>query len=146
MTTITRSMTIAAPVEAVFDTIAHVDRFAEAVPNVKDVEYLGETRRGVGTRFKETREIKGRVGTTVLEVTEYGENEKVRIVSDAGGTIWDTLFTVERFGEGTTQLGMVMEARPHTLFARISTPLVKGMVGKGIEADLVSVKEYCESL
>lgn len=145
MATITRSMTIAAPVETVFDTIAHVDRFAEAVPDVKDVEYLGETRRGVGTRFKETREIKGRVGTTVLEVTEYGENEKVRIVSDAGGTIWDTLFTVEQSGEGT-KLDMVMEARPHTLLARISTPLVKGMVGKGIEADLVSVKEYCESV
>lgn len=145
MATITRSMTIAAPVETVFDTIAHVDRFAEAVADVKDVEYLGETRRGVGTRFKETREIKGRVGTTVLEVTEYGENEKVRIVSDAGGTIWDTLFTVEQADEGT-KLDMVMEARPHTLLARISTPLVKGMVAKGIEADLVSVKEYCESV
>lgn len=144
MTTTTRTVSIDAPVDRVFDVVAHVDRFAEAVPNIKDVEFLSESRRGEGTRFRETREMKGREGSTILEVTEYVENERVRIVSDAGGTIWDTLFTVRPEGEASTELEMVMEARPHTLVARISTPLIRGMVSKGIESDLDAVKEFCE--
>lgn len=87
--------------------------------------------------------MNGRVASTVLEVTEYEENERVRLISDAGGTIWDTLFTTEP-RNGGTELAMVMEARPHTLLARISTPMIKGMVAKAIEADLDAVKEYCE--
>lgn len=144
MTTTTRSVIIGAPVERVFDAVAHSDRFSDAVPSIRDVEFLSDTRRGVGTRFKETREMNGRVASTVLEVTEYEENERVRLISDAGGTIWDTLFTTEP-SNGGTELAMVMEARPHTLLARISTPMIKGMVAKAIEADLDAVKEYCET-
>ena len=143
MAVITRTVTIESPVENVFDVVAHVDSFSAAVPAIDKVEFLSEQRRGVGTRFRETREVNGRTGTTTLEVTEYVENERVRIVSDAGGTIWDTLFTTRSNDEGT-DLTMVMEARPHTLLARISTPMIKGMVAKGIEADLVAVKAHCE--
>ena len=144
MTTTSRSISIDAPVARVFDTVAHIERFSEAVPSIKDVEFLSDERRGVGTRFKETREKNGREASTVLEVTEYVENGHVRIVSDAGGAIWDTLFTT-RPAEGGTELGMVMEARPHRLLARISTPMIKGMVARAIEDDLEAVKEYCET-
>lgn len=143
MSTITRTVSIVAPVEDVFGTVARIDSFSKAVPAIKDVEFLSDVHEGVGTRFKETREMNGRTGSTVLEVTEYEENEKVRIVSDAGGTVWDTVFTT-RPASGGTELTMVMEARPHTLLARITTPMVKGMVVKGIAADLEAVKQYCE--
>lgn len=144
MTTTSRSITIDAPVEKVFDAVAHVDRFSEAVPSIREVEYLSESHRGVGTRFKETREANGREASSVLEVTEYVVNDRVRIVSDAGGAIWDTLFTT-RVNDGGTELAMVMEARPHKLLARLSTPMIKGMVTRAIEADLEAVKEYCET-
>lgn len=143
MATIARSVTISAPVETVFDAIAHVENFSRAVPAVHSVEFLSTTQRGVGTRFEETRETNGRVGKTVLEVTEYVENERVRIVSDAGGALWDTLFTTMGTADGT-ELMMVMDARPHTILARITTPMVKGLVAKGIDADLSAVKSYCE--
>lgn len=86
MATTTRSVSIAAPVDRVFDAVAHV-----------------------------------------------------------GGTIWDTLFTVASGPDGDTELKMAMTARPHTLLARITTPLIEGVVGKGVEADLASVKEFCEA-
>ena len=46
------------------------------------------------TRFRETRVMKGREASTVLEVTEYESPRRIRLVSDEGGTIWDTVFTV----------------------------------------------------
>ena len=143
MTTITLTRDIDAPVDKVFETIAEIENYSTAVPHIKKVEFLSDRQSGVGTRFRETREIKGREASNVLEVTEYEPNDRVRIVSDSHGTVWDTLFTTSSSGDGT-RLDMVMEARPHGLFARLTTPLMKGMIKKEIAKDLDLVKAYCE--
>ena len=80
----------------VFRTVAHVEQFSQAVPGILRVEFLSEVKSGVGARFRETRMMMGREASTELEVTEYVENERVRIVSEAGGALWDTVFTVVR--------------------------------------------------
>lgn len=73
---------IDAPIERVFSTVAHIENFAKAVPQIVATEFLTDVTSGVGTRFRETRLMHGRETTTVLEVTEYAENERVRIVAD----------------------------------------------------------------
>lgn len=138
------SRTIAAPVDRVFRTIADVREFSAAVPDIIRTELLSETRSGVGTRFRETRRFGKREAATELEVTEYEANQRVRIVSDAGGTVWDSLFTV-RPAAGGTELELVMDARPHTLLARITTPLMQGMIRRAIERDMDAVQTYCEA-
>lgn len=139
------SKTIQAPKDVVFATISDVSNFSKAVPHILEVEFLTEQRNGLGSRFRETREMNGRKATTELEVTEFVENERVRMVSDAGGTIWDTLFSVSSEGDAT-RLDVVMDARPHRFLARLVTPLIKGMVSKAVEKDIDAVKAYCESL
>jgi carbon monoxide dehydrogenase subunit G len=140
---ITTTRYIEAPPEAVFTVIANMQNWAEAVPDVVRVEMLSDTTTGVGTRFRETRLMKGKEATTELEVTEYVENERIRIVADTGGTIWDSVHTVtpER---GGTELELSMDARPHTFLARLITPFVKPMLGKALAKDLDAVKLYCE--
>lgn len=139
--TVTRS--IDAPVDVVFRTVAHVEQFSQAVPGILRVEFLSEVKSGVGARFRETRVMMGREASTELEVTEYVENERVRIVSEAGGALWDTVFTVAPDGEGT-ELKMVMEARPRSMGARMTLPLIIGTVRKAIEQDMDAVKSFCE--
>ena len=100
----------------------------------------------MGARFRETRLMGGRRATTELEVTEYVPDERVRFVSDQGGTIWDTTFTVEPGPDGrATRLVLVMEARPYKLVSRLVTPLMKGVVAKAIATDLDAVKAYAEA-
>ncbi len=139
--------TIDAPVADVFDTVAHIDRYAKAIPHITDVEFLTDQREGVGTRFTETRVLRGRQASSTLEVTEYVEDERVRLVSDEGGTIWDTVFTVEPVvGEPErTELKLVMDARPYTFVARILNPLTKGIIRRAIEGDMDAVKAHCEA-
>ncbi len=140
------SRTVDAPVGVVFSTVADISNFSKAVPHIEHVEFLSEARTGVGARFRETRLMGSRKATTELEVTEYVQDERVRFVSDAGGTIWDTTFTVEPDPAGRgTRLAMVMEARPHKLLARLITPLMKSVVAKAIAADLDAVKAYAET-
>ena len=144
MTSFQATRTIDAAPETVFDTVAHIDTFSKALPHITNVEYLTDQTRGVGTRFRETRLFGKREGKTELEVTEYEPPSKVRLVSDAGGTVWDTVFMVSASDDGT-RLAMNMDARPHTFVARLITPLTSRVVRRALERDMDAVKEYCET-
>lgn len=135
---------IQAPVERVFQTLAQVENFAQAVPGITKIEFLSDQKYGVGTRFKETRMMNGKQAATELEVTELDENRSIRIVSEAGGTCWDTVFKVKP-SDGATEMSMQMDAFPQSLFARLLTPMIIGMVDKAVKADMDAVKDYCEA-
>jgi len=135
---------INAPVSFVFDVIAHVENFQKAVRHIINIEYLTDQRKGVGTRFRETRLMKKREMSTTIEVAQYKLNESVRMISDEGGTIWDSLFETHPEGN-STRLTLVMEARPHKFLAKIVTPLIIGMVSKAVESDMLAIKAYCEA-
>ena len=143
MTTYTSTRKIAAPVNLVFDTVSQITNFSEAIPQIVNVEFLSEQKSGLGTRFKETRLMNGREATTELEVTEFVPNERIRLVSDAGGTIWDTVFTVQPAGD-QVELDMVMNASAYKFTSRIMNIFIKGFVQRALEQDMDAVKEYCE--
>lgn len=134
---------IKAPIEKVFRTLASVEHFSEAVEGIEKIEFLSESKYGAGTRFRETRIMNGREASTELEVTELVENDYVRIVSDAGGTLWDTVFKVDPKGE-EVEMTMQMDVRPHDLFAKFLTPLILNMVGNAVASDMDAVKQHCE--
>ena len=85
-----------------------------------------------------------REAATELEVTEYVPNNHVRLVADAGGTVWDTVFTTKPDGDAVT-LTMVMDARAYKLLSKLLNPLLKGMIKKHIESDMDMVKAHCEN-
>ena len=141
---ITAMRQIRAPLERVFAVVADIENFRQAVPEILEVEFLTESRRGVGTRFRETRQMGKRKATVELEVTEYAENRHVRLESDAGGTIWDTVFRVKQRGEGQSTLTMDMEDKAYRFLARALSPMIRPMVRKAVERDMDAVKAYCE--
>ena len=142
MAWITVNRTIKAPICVVFGTVADIREMSKALPHVKSFEFLTDAATGVGTRFRETRLMKGREEVTEIEVTEYVENDRVRMVADSHGTVWDTVFSVSSDGTKTA-LTLTMDARPHTLTARMMTPLIRGMVAKAVEKDMDLVKAHC---
>ena len=143
MKAVSTTRTIQAPIEKVFQTLADVQNFRKAVTDITNIEFLTEQQQGVGTRFRETRVMKGKEHTVELEVTEHVENDRVRIVSDEQGTIWDTVFTVEQQGDAV-KMSMVMEVKPYKLKAKLATPLIMGFVSKAIESDMDEVVKFCE--
>ncbi len=140
--TITRN--INAPIEKVFQTVAHIENFSRAIPDIVDVEFLSDQKSGKGTRFREKRLMKGREASTELEVKEYEKNRHIRLVADSHGTVWDTLFSVEK-SNNNTKLTMTMEARPHSFLAKVMNKLMSSMIRKAIAKDMDAVKVYCES-
>ncbi|TQV69882.1 SRPBCC family protein [Exilibacterium tricleocarpae] len=134
---------IAAPPDVVFNTVADISQYAKAVRQIIRVEFLSETKTGVGTRFRETRMLAGREAATELEVTEFSPNERVRLVADSHGTVWDTVFTVTA-QQGQTELIAVMEGRAYRLLPKVMNWLIGGMVKKAVAKDMDLVKAYCE--
>ena len=143
MTRVTVRASIDAPVEVVFAAVTDIENLPATNPDIAKIEFLGERRSGVGTRFRETRMMKGKPAVTDLEVTEFVENERARMVTDSHGTVWDTLFTVRATG-GETELTIAMDARPHKLLPRVMVPIFKGMFRKGMVGHVEQVKAYCE--
>lgn len=144
MAQISLKRTINAPIDKVFQTVADISQFSKAIPHIVKVEFLSEQKSGVGTRFKETRLMKGKEAATELEVAEYIENERVRIVSDTHGTIWDTLFTMTQIDK-SVELVMVMEARAYKSLQKLMIPLVMSMIRRAIADDMDAVKKFCEN-
>ena len=135
--------TIDAPVDLVFQTISDIRNFSKAIPDIVHAEILSDVQTGVGTRFRETRLMKGREATTELEVTEYVENDRIRIVADSHGTVWDSVFTVKS-AQGQTTLELTMRANAYKLGAKLANPLMKSWLTKALESDMEAVKTYCE--
>lgn len=67
----------------------------------------------------------------------------MRLVSDEGGTIWDSVFTVSPV-DGGTELMLVMDAAPYTFKSKILVPIMKFVIRMGLVKDMDAVKEYCE--
>lgn len=134
---------ILAPADAVFRALTDIDVFAQKNPDIIKVDLLSDRKTGVGARFREHRRMGAREAATELECTDYVENESVRFVADQGGAVWDSVFTLKPSGRGTT-LTLEMEARPHSVMAKLATPMMMGMVSKAVARDMDAVKTYCE--
>jgi len=144
MTPIIVTRIIDASAEVVFATVSDIRQFSKALPHVVTFEFLSVVNRGVGARFRETRLVNGKEATTDLEITEYVENDRVRMVAESHGTVWDTLFTVTSEG-GSTTLTTKMDARADKLLPRVMNPLIRGITAKAVERDMDLVKAFCES-
>ena len=137
------SCEIAVPKEAAFALVADIQQYRKAVTYITDVEYHSEQTSGVGTRYTETRVMNGREASSVFEITEFEPPNRLRIVTDAGGTVWDSVFEFKENGGGTT-LEVAMEARAYRFFARIINFLIKGLIRKEMVKELDLAKEYLE--
>lgn len=144
MTRIAVQRTIQASPERVFRAVAHVEGLPESNPDVLRIEFLTEQKTGVGTRFRETRAMGKKEVQTDLEITEWSEPQQARMVTDQGGTVWDTEFRIVPKGDGC-ELTIDMDARPHKLGAKVMLPLIRGMITKGMNKHIDGLVEHCEA-
>jgi carbon monoxide dehydrogenase subunit G len=137
---------IQAPVATVFNTVADVRQLAQALPVITNVEFLTSTTSGVGTRYRQTRGTDSRAATYEMEVTEFVPNDHVRIVTQPGGTVWDSVFSVTPAGADRTALTLAMEGHTTRLLSRLLNFMIGGMLRRAIEADMDKIAAYCERI
>ena len=136
------SETIDAPLSDVFEFVSNPVLMSKAFPeSVKKMEVLSDHEQGVGSRFRETRLLRGREDVVEIETVEYVENEKVLSVADTGGSLWYTGFAVAA-GESGTVLTVSMEAQAKSVFVRIANFCMKPWLKKGGAQEMQGIKDY----
>jgi hypothetical protein len=73
----------------------------------------------------------------------YIENERIRIVNETHGTLWDSIFTVAS-DDGVTMLTMLMDATTNRFLPKLVLALVCLLIRKAVEKDIDGVKALCE--
>ena len=137
------SLTIRAPREEVFDLTTTVEDYAEVVPTIVGVEFLTEQRSGPGTRFRETRRLGRRATTSELEVADFDQPARVRLVAERAGARRETTLTYLNTRDGT-DLHLLVDVRPRSVLARVRSWFVRDPLAKDVEAELDAIEAYFE--
>ena len=101
MATIRVSREIGAPVEQVFGLFTDIERAAERVAGIREIEMMSTGPLNLGTRWIETREVMGRLDDAQMEITSFERNHMYTVTHSKGGVRIDTALTFEPVPVGT---------------------------------------------
>ncbi len=145
MTTVTVETHIKAPADAVFEAVSNIENIPTTMPDVVSVEFLGDQRSGVGTRFRETRSAGGKEMTFDLEVAGYDPAARtMRFVTDSHGTVWDTTVSVHEDGDASN-VTFAMACIGSTALKRMMNFLLQRLFRSGMVKHVAALKTYCEA-
>jgi hypothetical protein len=142
MATITVSNQIEAPVTEVFERFTDLDGSPTRVAGIKAIEMLTTGKFGPGTRWRETREVLGRLDTAEMEVTAFERNRTYTITHHKMAARIETVFTFAALNGGTrvnVELSLMGPGLPPGLLAPVEWAIA-GMVRDVLSQDLADLK------
>jgi len=147
MSTLTVSTTVAAPRERVFEDFTELEKAAERIPDITNLEILSEGPFGKGTRWRETRVFMKKEATEEMEVTGFDPPNSYTVEASSHGMRYETLF--EFLGEGNeTTVRWTFTGTPISFGAKLTAPLfgwmMKGVMKKCMQGDLDALRDVCE--
>lgn len=146
MTTVLVSNEVKAPVAQVFGAFTDIESGAKHVSAIKGIEMLTAGPFGLGTRWRETREVLGRLDSAEMEVTSYEHNRAYTITHHKAGARIDARFTFEPTEAGT-KVGIEFTLDGHGLPPGLLTPVswaLEGKIRDALKQDLDDLKKALE--
>lgn len=146
MTTVTVTSQIEAPVDKTFAMFTDLDQATQRVSAIKGVEMLTPGQFSLGSRWRETREVLGRLDSAEMEVTAFERNKTYTITHHKAGTRVDTIFRFEPSGTGTkvsVEFGLDSHGLPPGLLTPVSWAIA-GKVREVLGHDLEDMKRSVE--
>ncbi|TWU00593.1 Polyketide cyclase / dehydrase and lipid transport [Botrimarina colliarenosi] len=147
MACLTVTESIDAPPERVFALATDFAGAPERVRGVKRLELLTDGPIGVGTRWRETRQIFGKESTEELEITRFDPPRSYTAECETCGCRFESTITCEPEGAGTL-VTFQNQTQALTLSAKLMAPLGVLMAGgmkKLFAADLADLRRAAEA-
>jgi carbon monoxide dehydrogenase subunit G len=148
MATVTVSDQIAAPLHRVFQYFTDIEAPVPHVSGIKKIEMLTPGHIGLGSRWRETRDLVGVTDSAEMEITSFERDRTYTITHHKGGVRIDTVFWFEPSGDGT-KVSVEFEIDTAGLPPGLLTPLnwaIAGKVRDVIGHDLTDLKRSLEQL
>ena len=143
MATINVSKQVGSPTDVVFERFTDIEGIPGRLSRVKSIEMLTPGAFRLGTRWRETREVLGRLDTSDMEVTAYERNRTYTITHRRLGARIDTTFTFEPVNGGTrvnVELNLSGPGMPPGLLAPVEWVLA-GKVREVLSRDLTELTD-----
>jgi uncharacterized protein YndB with AHSA1/START domain len=147
MTTVKVTKDIEAPVSQVFGQFTDIEHGPSHVSAIKKVEMLTPGDVGLGTRWRETRDVLGRRDDAEMEITAYERNRMYTITHHKAGLRIDTSFWFEPAGTGTrvsVEFDLGVGGVPPGFLAPLGWA-IEGKVAEVLNHDLADLKHSVES-
>jgi uncharacterized protein YndB with AHSA1/START domain len=146
-TTVKVFATIAAPVERVFELFTDIEHAVEHVSSIRSIAMVEPGRPfGLGTRWRETREVFGALDSAVMEVTAFERNRAYTIAHHKAGVRIETAFAFEPQADGTS-VSIEFTVQTAGLPSGFLTPLnwaIAGKVRHVLNRDLGDLRQCAE--
>jgi carbon monoxide dehydrogenase subunit G len=126
--------------DRVWQVITDIDGSAEVLSNIKAIERVDSgSGFGVGTRWRETREMFGRESTEEMEVTSLEEGRSYTVEARNRGVHYQSVVSVEPSERGSL-ITMTFEAEPSGMLGKVLAAtlgkLFAGATKKALAKDL----------
>lgn len=138
---------IAAPQARVFEIAADLPGAPDRIAGIESVELLTDGPFRVGTRWRESRRMMGKLATAEMEISACDPPRSYTAEAESCGCHYVSTLTFEPEGESTIAT-FSFEGRPTTLLARMMTPLqglMAGSLRKMIAGDLADLRRAAEA-
>ena len=145
-TTVVVSADIEAPTRRVFDLFTDLERATEHVSGIKQVELLTPGRFGLGTRWRETREVFGHLDTVEMEVVAFERDRTYTLSHYKARVRVEIVFSFEPAQAGT-RVTITFTLDGAGMPSGLLTPLnwaIAGKVRHVLDQDLADLKQCLE--
>jgi hypothetical protein len=140
------SVVIHKPVEEVFSYASNLDNSKEIMENVVEIERLTEGPLQVGSKFKETREIRGRKASSIIEFTEFLPNERYAVKSETNGLKVVYHYDFKRTVEGGTKVVFQGDIHTSGFMMKLTKPIIRKILKKEDGGHLNQLKRLLEGM
>ncbi|WP_235858122.1 SRPBCC family protein [Sutcliffiella cohnii] len=132
------------PLEEVFSYAANLQNSIHIMSNVTHIEKVTEGPVQPGTKFKETREIRGRKASAIIEIVEYEPPNTYSVKSESNGLKVVYRYFFENTAEGTkvTYTGDIYTTG---IMMKLSKPIIKKILQKEDGDHLKQLKKVIEA-
>lgn len=141
--TLTRRVNV--PIERAFAVFTDFRAAPLHIDAIEKVDLLTEGPIRVGSRFRETRVIRGSRTTEELEIIQFEPNEGYAVRCDTGTCLMKTACLMRRDGGGT-KVEVALQLEPRTFFAGLKIRLLLPAMKKEMEKDLDALKRAAEAV
>lgn len=134
--------------DRVFEVFSDLEVVGDRLSAVEGIELLTDGPVGVGTRWKETRELMGQSATEEMEIVDFDPPRRMVAEAESYGTRYTTQFEFEAEGDGT-RVRITFRAEPQSWTARAMSAVLGGTMMGAVEEmiaqDLADLKAWVES-
>ena len=130
--------------EVVFRTFTEIEKAPERIRAIEKVDLLTEGPIGVGTRFIETRRVRGRRVRVEMEITRFEEDEGYVVRCSSRGCDITSAFVM--FADGNaTKVELALDCEPKTWLARLRVRFLLGPMRRAFDRDFQALQAVAET-